>query len=123
MRTDNGLEFCNYEFLNNYNQIGINKHRTCSETSQQNRVAERMNIIILDKVRCLLRESGLSKGFWAKTVATTCHLINSSPSSTINFKTPGNLWTGKPPKLDHLKHFGFIRRKGSWTLEPRRLFF
>ena len=54
LRTDNGLEFCSIEFTHFCKQNGIAKQRICSETSQQNGIAERMNRTILDKVRCIL---------------------------------------------------------------------
>lgn len=75
----------------------------------KNGIAERiMNRTILGKVRCLLKDSGLHKKFWTEAVATACYQINISPAFSINFKTPKNLWTRRPPKLDHLKTFGCI---------------
>ena len=47
LRTDNGLEFCNKEFNQFCTQNGITRHRTCTETPQQNGLAERMNRTIL----------------------------------------------------------------------------
>lgn len=35
LRTDNGLEFCNYEFNDFYKLNGILRHRTVTYTSQQ----------------------------------------------------------------------------------------
>ena len=63
LRTDNGLEFCSDEFIGFYNQIGIMRHRTCSQTPQQNGNAERINRTIMNKVRCMLNESRLTKRF------------------------------------------------------------
>jgi hypothetical protein len=39
-------------------------------------------------------------------VGTTCYLVNRSPSSALDDKTPQDLWTGKEPSLTHLKVFG-----------------
>ena len=63
LRTYNGLELCNREFNDYCAKPGITRHRTCSETPQQNGIAERLNRTILEKVRCLLNESGLPKKF------------------------------------------------------------
>lgn len=60
----------------------------------------------MDKVRCIMINSGLSKGFWGEVVCTAAYLINRSPSSSINFKTPQELWSGKPPDLSHIRVFG-----------------
>lgn len=96
LRTDNGLEFCNFEFDGLCKLSGILRHRTVAHTPQQNGLAERMNRIILEKVRCMLLSSGLPKIFWGKAVKTASYLINRSPSSAIHFKTPEEMWSGKP---------------------------
>ncbi|KAI5673173.1 hypothetical protein M9H77_13537 [Catharanthus roseus] len=56
--------------------------------TEQNGVAERMNRTIMDKVRCLMVSSGIPKPFWGEAVSTAVYLINRSPSTAINFKTP-----------------------------------
>ena len=91
LRIDNGLEFCNREFNQFCAQNGISRHRTCTETPQQNGLAERMNRTILDKVRCMLSEFGLPKQFCAEATNTAVYLINRSPCSAINFQTPMNV--------------------------------
>jgi len=39
-------------------------------------------------------------------VETTCYLVNRSPSSAFEDKTPQEVWTGKKPSLSHLRVFG-----------------
>ena len=65
LRTDNGLEFCNNKFDEYCKAQGIERLRTCVYTPQQNGVAERMNRTLMEKVRCLLNESGMGEEFWA----------------------------------------------------------
>ncbi|KAA0059169.1 retrotransposon protein, putative, Ty1-copia subclass [Cucumis melo var. makuwa] len=36
---------------------------------------------------------------------TMCYLIDRSPSTALNLKTPQEVWTGKAPSLDHLRVF------------------
>ena len=48
VRTDNGLELCNKDFNDNCAKNGITRHRTCSDTPQQNGIVERMNKTILE---------------------------------------------------------------------------
>jgi hypothetical protein len=38
---------------------------------------------------------------------TACYLANRSPSSTLDDKTPQEIWIGKKPSLTHLKVFGY----------------
>ncbi|XP_075485322.1 uncharacterized protein LOC142525037 [Primulina tabacum] len=52
-----------------------------------------MNRIIMDKVRCMLSESGLPNKFWAEAASTACYLINRSPSSAIEFLVPELKWS------------------------------
>ena len=82
-----------------------------------------MNRTILDKVRCLLIDSGLSQNFWGEAATTAVYLINRSPSTAINLKTPEELWVGRPPSLKHLRVFGCAcyAHQSEGKLEPRAL--
>ena len=53
-RTDNGMKFCSIEFDQLCKNEGIVRHRTVRYTPQQNGVAERMNITLLVRARCML---------------------------------------------------------------------
>ena len=39
-------------------------------------------------------------------MGTTCYLVNRSPSSALDDKTPQEVWIGKKPSLTHVKLFG-----------------
>ena len=56
----------------------------------------------------MLLSSNLSKHFWAEAVVTAAYIINRSPSSALEFKTPQEAWYGKPPDLSNLKVFGSL---------------
>lgn len=84
------------------------RQRTVKYTPQQIRVAKRMNKILINKAKCILVNSSLAKGFWAKALCTASYLINRSPSSFVKFKTPQELWTRKPPNLTHIRMFGCV---------------
>ena len=88
LRIDNGEEFCGNEFEELCKTCGIARKKTTSYTPQQNRVAERMNRTLMEKARCMLSGAGIGQEFWAETVGTTCYLVNRSPSSALNDKTP-----------------------------------
>ena len=63
LRTDNGMEFCSKQFKYYCKSEGIVRHYTVPYTPQQNGVAERMNMIIISKARCMLSNAGLSRRF------------------------------------------------------------
>lgn len=122
-RTGNGMEFCGEEFNKFCRENGIERHFTVRMTPQQNGLAERLNRTIMERVRCMMSCANLSKNFWAEAVATAVYVINRSPSTTIDLKTPMEKWSGHAPTLCHLKVFGSVAyahiNKGK--LEPRAI--
>ncbi len=106
LRTDNGLEFCNTPFDEFCKKEGIVRHHTVRHTPQQNGVAERMNQTLLQRARCMRLNANLPKQFWAEAVNTATYLVNRSPSTAIDLKTPQEVWYGKPSNYSGLKIFG-----------------
>ncbi|KAH9779667.1 hypothetical protein KPL71_007786 [Citrus sinensis] len=92
LRIDNGLEFCNKRFDVFCAENGVVRHKTVRHTPQQNGLAERMNRTLIDKVRYMLIQSRLPMSLWAKTISTAYYIVNRSPSSIINFRTPIEIW-------------------------------
>ncbi|GKD01065.1 retrovirus-related pol polyprotein from transposon TNT 1-94 [Tanacetum coccineum] len=123
LRTDNGLEFCNQEFNNLCKESGIARHLTVAGTPQQNGLAERMNRTLLNKVRCLLIQSGLPDSFWAEATVTAAYLINRSPSTALEKKTPMDLWSGHPANYEMLRIFGCVAysHMNQGKLKPRAI--
>eukprot|EP00253_Pinus_taeda_P027342 PITA_27342 len=85
---------------------GKQNRKTTPYTPQQNGVAERMNKTLIERARSMLSGAGLGQEFWAEAVDTACYLVNRSPLSTLEDKTPQEVWTGKKPSLSHLRVFG-----------------
>lgn len=121
LRTNNGLEFCNEEFNSYCKEHGIYRNLTVRGTPQQNGLVERLNRTLLERVRCILSYAKLPKSFSGEAIHTVCYLINRSPSTALNFKTPQEVWTGSAPDLKNLRVFGcpayFHVNEGK--LEPR----
>ena len=88
LRTDNGGEFCNKEFEEFCKKCGIARQKTTPYTPEQNGVAERMNNTLMERARSMLSGVGLGHKFWAKAMDTACYLVNISPSSVLEDKTP-----------------------------------
>ena len=63
LRTDNGLKYLSKSFDDFCKQMGIKRYRTVPLNPQQNRVAERANRTIVERIRCMLFSSGLGKRF------------------------------------------------------------
>ena len=56
----------------------------------------------------MILSSGVTKALWGDVVTTAGFLINRSPSAPLKFKTPEEIWSGKPPDLTQLKVFGCL---------------
>ena len=78
VRSDNGGEFTSKEFLRFCEDGGIRRQFLVARTPQQNGVAERMNWILMEKVRCMRLQVGLPKAFWVDTIDTMVYLVNRS---------------------------------------------
>ena len=63
LRSGNGGEYTYDPFLKVCRDEGIVRHFTVLGKPQQNEVAERMNQTLIEKVRCILSQAGLSKAF------------------------------------------------------------
>ena len=77
-------------------------------TPQQNDVAERMNKTLVDKIRCMLVSSRLPKMFWYETLMIACYIVNQTPFTAIDLKTPNEIWFGKPNSYSNMRVFGCI---------------
>jgi hypothetical protein len=54
----------------------------------------------------MLSGVGLGQGIMGRGSGyCTCYLVNRSPSSSLDDKTPHEVWTGKKPSLTHLRVF------------------
>jgi hypothetical protein len=69
---------------------------------QQNRIAERRNHTLMDKVRSMLSCSDLPVKLWMEALKTAVHILNRVPSKYVP-KTPYELWAGRKPSLRHLR--------------------
>lgn len=106
IRTDNGTEFM---VLKSYFQKnGIVHQTSCVDTPQQNGRVERKHRHILNIARACLFQGRLPIDFWGESVMTAAHIINRTPSSVLDGKTPYELLHGKPPVFDLLRVFGCL---------------
>eukprot|EP00253_Pinus_taeda_P029396 PITA_29396 len=62
--------------------------------------------MLMERARSMLNGPELGQEFWAEAVETACYLVNRSPSSALEDKTPQEAWTGKKPSLSQLRVFG-----------------
>ena len=85
---DDGGEFTNQRFQDYFQQHGLLHETSCSQTPQQNGVAERKNWHILETSRALLLDAHVPSCYWGDAVATAVYLINHMLAKILHFKTP-----------------------------------
>lgn len=105
LRSDNGGEYVNELFYQFCQDHGIEHQKSAPYSPQQNGLAERMNRTLLDRVRCMLLDSGLSRGFWAEAIQYASIIINNVPCKGTE-KSPEESWRGKTPDFSAFKVFG-----------------
>nr|GEV72911.1 retrovirus-related Pol polyprotein from transposon TNT 1-94 [Tanacetum cinerariifolium] len=104
-------------------ESGIARRLIVAGTPQQNCLAERINRMLLNKVMCLLIQSGLPDSFWAEAMVTAAYLINRSPSTALEKKTPMDLWLEHPANYEMLRIFGCVAYShvNQGKLKPRAI--
>lgn len=76
---------------------------------------------IMNKLRSILSEAGLSQKFLAKAASTIVVLINISPSTALDFDILVEKWTDSLPDYNELKIFNCVSyvHSGQGKLNPR----
>lgn len=106
LRTDNGLEYVNRNFSNFLKNAGIIHQTTTPYTPEQNGTAERMNRTLIERAKCMMLNAKLPKVYWAEAIHTAAYIINRSPTKSLCYKTPEEMWTGQKPNVSHMRTFG-----------------
>ncbi|GJT07392.1 putative ribonuclease H-like domain-containing protein [Tanacetum coccineum] len=106
IRCDNGTEFKNRDFIEFCGSKGIKREYSNARTPQQNGVAERKNMTLIEAARTMLADSFLPNTFWAEAVSTACYVLNRVLVTKPQNKTPYELITGKIPIISYIRPFG-----------------
>lgn len=106
LRSDNGLEFKNQQVKEILNQYGIRQQFAVSYTPEQNGSAEREMRTLVEAARTMIHNKNLTKRFWADAINTAAYVINRSGTSSINDKTPYELYFNEKPIITNLQIFG-----------------
>ncbi|GJX26111.1 putative ribonuclease H-like domain-containing protein, partial [Tanacetum coccineum] len=107
IRCDNGTQFKNSDIIELYGSKGIKREYSNARTPQQNGVAERKNMTLIEAAKTMLAYSFLPNTFWAEAVSTTCYVLNKELVTKPQNKTPYELITGK---FDGKSDEGFLVR-------------
>ena len=105
LTTDNG-ELVSKSMTEWCTTHGIDHQLTTPYTSAQNGRTERLHRTLLGRARAMRLACNAPASMWDKFVATAAYLTNLTASSSINGKTPHELWFGRIPSLSHLREIG-----------------
>ena len=92
--------------MNFCKDVGIKRELTTPYNPQQNGVAERKNITILEAVKTMIHDQDLPMCLWAEATMAAVYVQNRLSHSALGLKTPEEMFTGKKPEVSHLKRFG-----------------
>jgi hypothetical protein len=108
LRTNNGDEFTSAEFTAYCVDEGIQRHYSASYSLQQNGVVEHRNHTMVATARALLKQEGMSAEFWGEAVMTAVHLLNRSPTKSLEGKTLYEAWHECTLAVGQLHTFGCL---------------
>nr|GEU43516.1 ribonuclease H-like domain-containing protein [Tanacetum cinerariifolium] len=94
IRCDNGTELKNRDLDEFCGMKGIKREYSNARTPQQNRVAERKNMTLIEAARTMLADSLLPVTFWAEAINTACYILNRALVTKTHNKTPYELLNG-----------------------------
>ncbi|GJS52146.1 retrovirus-related pol polyprotein from transposon TNT 1-94 [Tanacetum coccineum] len=106
IRCDNGTEFKNKVMDDFCREKGIRREYSVARTPQQNGVAKRRNMTLIEAARTMLADSKLPTTFWAEAVSTACYVHNRVLVVKPHNKTPYELFRGLKPALNFMRPFG-----------------
>jgi len=107
LRSDNGGEYVSNAFKALHDENGTTHQTTVPDTPQQNGVAERLNRVLVEKARTMMRHKDVDQDLWADAIKTAVYIKNRVTSRALPVgKTPFELWTGNKPNVSHMRVFG-----------------
>ncbi|KAI3754638.1 hypothetical protein L1987_54425 [Smallanthus sonchifolius] len=108
IRCDNGTEFKNAVLNQFCAGKGIARQFSAARTPQQNGVAERKNITLIEATRTMLSESKLPFFFWAEAINTACYVLNQVLLNKKLQMTPYEVVYNEKPRVGYFRAFGCL---------------
>jgi hypothetical protein len=60
----------------------------------------------MEEVKTMIHDQDLPMCLWVEATRTTIYVQNQLSHSALGFKTPEEMFSGKKPKVSHLKIYG-----------------
>lgn len=108
LHSDPGGGYLSDAFKSHLADNGMEHKLTVHNTPEENGVAERLNGILLEKVRAMLHDSGLPRFLWGEAISHAVWLKNQTWTKALVGKTPFKALTGMVPDLSNLHIWGCV---------------
>ena len=105
-RCDLGGEYTSNDFAQLLASDGTIHQSSCTDTPQQNGVAERKHRHIVETARSLLLSAQVPSVFWGEAVLTAVYVINRIPTALNSGVSPFQKLYGHQPNYSALRVFG-----------------
>lgn len=105
-RADLGGEYTSGDLSGIFKADGTIHQSSCTDTPQQNGVAERKHRHIIETARSMLLSASVPSEFWGEAVLTSVYLINRIPTAHNSGISPYAKLFGHTPLYSHLRVFG-----------------
>jgi len=107
LRSDNGGQFVSHAFKALHDENGTTHQTTVPDTPQQNGVSERLNRVLVEITRTMMRHKDVDQVLWADAIKRAVYIKNLVTSRALTVgKTPFELLTGNKPNASHMRVFG-----------------
>ena len=106
--SDGGGEYINGDLQTFCTELGIDWKSTEAYTPEQNGIAERINRSLVEGTYAMLRQAGLSSGFWEEAMNQFVYIKNRTPHSKLGGKRPIDEWN---------EELGEVEREDLWSLK------
>ncbi|GKE72288.1 retrovirus-related pol polyprotein from transposon TNT 1-94, partial [Tanacetum coccineum] len=97
----------NHELESFCDEKGISQNFSSPYTTEQNGVAKRKNITLIEAARTMLNGSVLSKHLWIEAVRIACYTQNRSIIVKRHDKTPYEIFRERIPDISYFHVFGY----------------
>ena len=106
LRSDRGGEYLSAEFTKYLKSKGTEHRVTMHDTPEPNGVAERLNRMLVERVRALIHASRLPKSLWGEAVMHAMWVKNHTSTCSLRKKTPYKMLYSKKPNLEKVPIWG-----------------
>lgn len=125
-QSDGGGEFSSKDFLNYFSDHGIIHQLSCTDTPEQNGVAECKHRHVIELGLSMMYHACIPRRYWIEAFRTAIYLINRLQTPRLEMIAPLQKLTNKKPEYSSLQVFGshcfpYLQNYTTSTFDPRSL--